>query len=202
MPLVIICGVPCSGKTKRANEIVDILTKRGKKYEIINDELCGIKYEDYGDFGKEKEARGKLRSELNKFISKDVFTIIDSANYIKVRFGYFSVIIVINKYFQGFRYELWCIARAASTPCCTVVPIGSYDDCRERNKALNRLSSVQFEEMIQRWEEPDKNRKWESPLFPILDEETIEEETFIKALEGVGKPVFTPLSQVPINFYF
>ena len=113
MPLVIICGVPCSGKTKRANEIVDILTKRGKKYEIINDELCGIKYEDYGDFGKEKEARGKLRSELNKFISKDVFTIIDSANYIKVRFGYFSVIIVINKYFQGFRYELWCIGYAA-----------------------------------------------------------------------------------------
>ena len=92
MPLVIICGVPCSGKTKRANEIVDILTKRGKKYEIINDELCGIKYEDYGDFGKEKEARGKLRSELNKFISKDVFTIIDSANYIKV--SYFSVTIV------------------------------------------------------------------------------------------------------------
>jgi len=67
-----------------------------------------------------------------------------------------------------------------------VVPIGSYDDCRERNKTLNRLNSVQFEEMIQRWEEPDKNRKWESPLFPILDEETIEEETFIKALEGVA----------------
>ena len=44
--------------------------------------------------------------------------------------------------------------------------------------------------MIQRWEEPDKNRKWESPLFPILDEETIEEETFIKALEGVGKSVY------------
>ena len=206
MPLVIICGVPCSGKTKRANEIVDILTKKGKKYEIINDELCGIKYEDYGDFGKEKEARGKLRSELNKFISKDVFTIIDSANYIKVRiiafWLYFSVIIVTNKHFQGFRYELWCIARAASTPCCTLVPIGSYDDCRERNKALNRLSSVQFEEMIQRWEEPDKNRKWESPLFPILDEETIEEETFIKALEGVGKAVFTPLSQILINLYF
>ena len=70
-----------------------------------------------------------------------------------------------------------------------MVPIGSYDDCRERNKTLDRLNSVQFEEMIQRWEEPDKNRKWESPLFPILDEETIEEETFIKALEGVGKSV-------------
>ena len=54
--------------------------------------------------------------------------------------------------------------------------------------------------MIQRWEEPDKNRKWESPLFPILDEETIEEETFIKALEGVGKPVFIPLSKIQIDY--
>lgn len=78
-----------------------------------------------------------------------------------------------------------------------MVPIGSYDDCRERNKSLNRLNSVQFEEMIQRWEEPDKNRKWESPLFPILDEETIEEETFIKALEGVGESIRHSWSRDP-----
>jgi len=40
--------------------------------------------------------------------------------------------------------------------------------------------------MIQRWEEPDKNRKWESPLFPILDEETIPEDEFVNAIDGVG----------------
>ena len=40
--------------------------------------------------------------------------------------------------------------------------------------------------MIQRWEEPDKNRKWESPLFPLLDEENIPEEQFLNAIDGVG----------------
>ena len=48
MPLVIVCGVPCSGKTKRANEICQILTKNGYQVNIINDETCGVKYQDYG----------------------------------------------------------------------------------------------------------------------------------------------------------
>ena len=48
MPLVIVCGVPCSGKTKRTNEIRDILTRNGQEVRIVNDELCSIKYADYG----------------------------------------------------------------------------------------------------------------------------------------------------------
>ena len=64
---------------------------------------------------------------------------------------------------------MWCVARAASTACITVVPVGNYAECRERNQKLSdRLTDQQFDEMIQRWEEPDKNRKWEAPLFPLL----------------------------------
>lgn len=48
MPLVIVCGVPCSGKTKRTNEIREILTRNGQEVHIVNDELCSIKYADYG----------------------------------------------------------------------------------------------------------------------------------------------------------
>merc|ERR1711970_908704 len=92
MPLIVVCGVPCCGKTRRSVEIEKILKLKGKKVEVINDSSCGIQYSDYGNFNKEKEARGKIRSELNKHISQQTYVIIDSPNYIK-----------------GFRYELWCI---------------------------------------------------------------------------------------------
>jgi len=84
MPLIIVCGVPCCGKTKRSVEIEKILKLKGKRVEVINDQSCGIEYSDYGNFNKEKEARGKIRSELNKFISQETYVIIDSPNYIKV----------------------------------------------------------------------------------------------------------------------
>ena len=130
-----------------------------------------VNYEDYGDFGKEKEARGKIRSAAEKLISPDTVTIIDSANYIK-----------------GFRYELWCVARAASTTCCCVVPVSNYDDCRKRNSERQEktYTKQQFEELLLRWEEPDKNRRWESPLIPVLDEESIEEDILISAITGKG----------------
>ena len=48
MPLVIVCGVPCSGKTRRTNEISQILTQNGHEVNIINDQTCGVKYQDYG----------------------------------------------------------------------------------------------------------------------------------------------------------
>lgn len=39
MPLIIITGTPCSGKTTRANELKEFFeTKKGKKVEIISEE--------------------------------------------------------------------------------------------------------------------------------------------------------------------
>ena len=49
MPLIIVCGLPCSGKTKRTEEIREILKpeleKRGwSAITTVNDELAGVKY--------------------------------------------------------------------------------------------------------------------------------------------------------------
>ena len=44
----------------------------------------------------------------------------------------------------------------------------------------------QLDELILRWEEPDKNRKWESPLIPVLDEDEIKKETLLAAVSGKG----------------
>ena len=177
MPLIIVCGVPLCGKTRRTAEIISKLESVMSDHpwtgiNLVNDENSGVAYSDYGDFNKEKEARGKIRSQAEKYVDADSITIIDSPNYIK-----------------GFRYELWCVARAAGTNCCCVVPVGNYNECRQRNKERSdgeTYTEQQLDELITRWEEPDKNRRWESPLLPVLDEEEIDVDVLISAISGKG----------------
>jgi tRNA uridine 5-carbamoylmethylation protein Kti12 len=43
MPLVVVCGIPGSGKTKRAIELANFLTQTHKcKVVLINEESLGI----------------------------------------------------------------------------------------------------------------------------------------------------------------
>lgn len=47
----------------------------------------------------EKLTRGSIRAAVERSVTKEVTVIVDSLNYIK-----------------GYRYELYCLARASSTP--------------------------------------------------------------------------------------
>jgi len=60
-----------------------------------------IKNEAYKDMISEKMTRGYLKSNVEKLIQAGQIVIFDSMNYIK-----------------GFRYELYCLARAAKTTNC------------------------------------------------------------------------------------
>lgn len=51
------------------------------------------------DATKEKLTRGSIKAAVERSVTKDVTVIVDSLNYIK-----------------GYRYELYCLARAATTP--------------------------------------------------------------------------------------
>lgn len=51
------------------------------------------------DSTKEKSTRGSIRAAVERAVTKEVTVIVDSLNYIK-----------------GFRYELYCLARASATP--------------------------------------------------------------------------------------
>jgi tRNA uridine 5-carbamoylmethylation protein Kti12 len=43
MPLIVVCGIPGSGKTKRAREVAEYLTqKHGRHVAIINEESLGV----------------------------------------------------------------------------------------------------------------------------------------------------------------
>lgn len=65
---------------------------------------------------EEKNTRAKLRTETDRQLGRTTTVILDSLNTIK-----------------GYRYELWCMARAAGTRCCVVWVQTNAATCREWN---------------------------------------------------------------------
>lgn len=104
MPLIVIAGRPCTGKTFFANEIVKYLQEKGCKVDLINEESLNIlKQEGYKSSAKEKDVRGALKSGVDHNLASDKYVVIDSLNYIK-----------------GYRYELYCTVRTVRTTHCVV----------------------------------------------------------------------------------
>ncbi|XP_007535213.1 protein KTI12 homolog [Erinaceus europaeus] len=105
MPLVVFCGLPYSGKSRRAEELRGALVAEGHTVYVVSDAAV-LGAEDatvYGDSMREKALRGALRAGVERRLSRHDVVILDSLNYIK-----------------GFRYELYCLARAARTTLCLV----------------------------------------------------------------------------------
>ncbi|KAF8924934.1 chromatin associated protein KTI12 [Dissophora ornata] len=170
MPLVILSGLPSSGKTRRAQELKqffetrlasqsnDESTAASKDYRIhiVNDESLNLnKHVSYNTAADEKKARGALMSAVERLLSKDDIVIVDSLNYIK-----------------GFRYQLYCVARAIGTPHCVVFCGCLPDLARQWNAASGAYPEKIFEELAVRFEEPDARTKWDSPLFVVVPEDT------------------------------
>ncbi|XP_036112311.1 protein KTI12 homolog [Molossus molossus] len=105
MPLVVFCGLPYCGKSRRAEELRRALAAEGRAVYVVDDAAV-LGAEDatvYGDSTREKALRGALRASVERRLSRHDVVILDSLNYIK-----------------GFRYELYCLARAARTPLCLI----------------------------------------------------------------------------------
>lgn len=98
MPLLIICGKPCTSKTKRAEEIKKFFNEDHKdiEVEILNEERFDIdKNLMYSTFTKEKELRGFFRSNVDKFLTNKNLVIMDSLNYIKGKIFFFQLEIFV-----------------------------------------------------------------------------------------------------------
>ena len=102
MPLIIVCGKPCTGKTRFATVLCTYLQQHDKKVCLINEESEKItKIKGYCNSSAEKSTRSTLKSRVNEALVTDTFVILDALNYIK-----------------GYRYELFCIARTVRTSYC------------------------------------------------------------------------------------
>ncbi|PHZ08314.1 chromatin associated protein KTI12 [Rhizopus microsporus ATCC 52813] len=159
MPLIVLTGYPSSGKTQRTNEIKEYLTKKlagenkSLRIHIIDDHSLHVPKTAYKDAREEKKARGALLSAVERLLSKDDIVIADGLNYIK-----------------GFRYQLYCVARAIGTPHCVVHTGVPADIAKEWNTSRNdeRYDDIVFDELVSRYEEPDERNRWDSPLFTII----------------------------------
>lgn len=162
MPLVLFTGFPSTGKSTKARELVELLEKRikndpslaSKNYKVIlhSDESLGIKHSDYSTSQGERKLRSEIFSAVRRDLSKSNVVVVDSLNYIK-----------------GFRYQLHCEVKGTSTTYCLINTMCPIDTIHEWNqKSENPWDADLLEQLIQRYEEPNANNRWDAPLFPIL----------------------------------
>ncbi|KAI9663699.1 MAG: hypothetical protein M1821_007189 [Bathelium mastoideum] len=175
MPLILISGFPSAGKTYRANQLhsafqAKILSSSSSTDDariarltvhLVNDESLGLSRDVYHAARPEKDARAAAYSAVKRLLGRDAIVIADGLNYIK-----------------GFRYQLYCEAKAVRTPSC-VVHVGTPEaKCREINRALLQDASKpggyaedDFDNLVFRYEEPNGMTRWDSPLFTVLYED-------------------------------
>lgn len=65
MPLVILCGLPSSGKTRRAGEVAELFQKQDKEVHVVSDDFSLVgKNQLYASSREEKTARANLKSQV------------------------------------------------------------------------------------------------------------------------------------------
>jgi protein KTI12 len=170
MPLIIVCGLPCSGKTRISEELKAYFAPVSKHVHTISDHdhHNSDRNVAYEDSRSEKELRGSLKATVERLLSKESVVILDSLNYIK-----------------GYRYELYCVAKHNKTQHCVVYSATPVDKCREWNEAREpseRYNSELLDSLAMRFEEPDSRNRWDNPLFTIVTDDKLPLERIKEAL--------------------
>ena len=160
----------------RISSLPDTHPSAGLRVHLISDHTLAIPRTVYNLESKdahersnnasEKDARASVYAAVKRVLSNKDIVILDHANYIK-----------------GWRYQLYCEAKAVRTPHC-VVHIGiSVDKARmineERLAGSAELREEEdkpytpecWENLVFRYEEPNAFARWDSPLFTVLWED-------------------------------
>ncbi|KAF2154037.1 chromatin associated protein KTI12 [Myriangium duriaei CBS 260.36] len=183
--LILLSGLPTSGKTQRTQQIqADFSSRissstdphiRSLRIVHISDSSLGLSRTVYDAGRAEKDARAAFSSAVKRELTRETIVLADGMNYIK-----------------GFRYQLYCEAKAVRTTSCVVQPAVPPAVAREWNeKALAEGSGGYdkelWENLVFRHEEPNGMNRWDAPLFVVpYDDEHPPYEEIWDAL--VGKP--------------
>ncbi|KAM0269254.1 hypothetical protein ACHAQH_009794 [Verticillium albo-atrum] len=219
MPLIIITGLPTSGKSHRAAQLHAYLSSRlasspskpPYRLHLISDETLSIPRAVYdlsatpahvrSANASEKDARATAYGAVKRVLSDRDVVILDGGNYIK-----------------GWRYQLHCEAKAVRTPCALLQVGCSVDRARSVNEArLNAAGAAgasgaagegstptaeayapaNWENLVFRYEELNPMTRWDSPLFTLIweDDDAQVESVFASlwdAVAGEGRKAVKP----------
>ncbi|KAH8850034.1 Protein KTI12 isoform 2 [Schistosoma japonicum] len=164
MPLIMLCGYPCSGKSTIASLLADLLKQHFTNYTvlIVNEFKCSnlqsekidydIRCDIYADSQKEREFRGQHKSEVERALtqSQSVIVIMDAPNYIK-----------------GYRYELYCLAKSHKHQHIVLLSDIPPEISKHWNSKINRYPDDLLSDMISRFERPQATQRWDNPLVII-----------------------------------
>lgn len=185
--LIILSGYPTSGKTYRAKQLHAYFQEKisslppsspssGLRVHLISDHSLAIQRSVYNLESKdvhersnnasEKDARATIYGAVKRVLSSKDVVILDGANYIK-----------------GWRYQLYCEAKAVRTTHAVVhvgTPEGRAREINEerlaaRDRAPGEEVSEEdkpyeretWENLVFRYEEPNAMARWDNPLFTV-----------------------------------
>lgn len=175
MALILVSGLPCSGRTTRSNQIIDDFNQRiisssdqSSTFRIVHltNTEANVDRKAFHTQIKEKPARSAYLSLVMRSIAKDAIVIADGGAGTNIK---------------GFRYQLWCAAREVGVRFASVLCASTPEACKRRN--TDRMNAVMesresrqmeeayeidtLEELLMRFEEPNAMTRWDSPLFVI-----------------------------------
>ncbi|CAP92625.1 Pc13g15560 [Penicillium rubens Wisconsin 54-1255] len=171
MPLVVLTGYPCSGLTHRANQLASLFEKHQDEVFAAAEAGAQVSLKSrykvhvvashdsshprivYDHARTEKEARGVAYARAKRVLKRDSIVILDGMNYIK-----------------GWRYQLWCEAKAAQTTCCvTSKPqdTPASDSAETTDDTEEAYPPELLNNLIFRYEEPSTHSRWDKPLFTV-----------------------------------
>lgn len=183
MPSLIITGHPCVGKTTFSHLLISRALAHPSISNVVHiteSSSCQLsKKECYTSSHAEKETRAALKSKFDQAITNgntSTLVILDSLNYIK-----------------GYRYELYCISKAAGERHGVIWVMGSKADgerrvgssdsdllAKQRNQERAELNNNTrqaetddyfeehtMDELVARFEPPDDRNRWENPLYKV-----------------------------------
>ncbi|KYN13547.1 Protein KTI12 like protein [Trachymyrmex cornetzi] len=168
MPLIIITGIPCSGKTTRSLELKSYFEEKlkssGQNVEIISESNAIIqtgynKNVYFADSKKEKAIRSSIKSDIQRKLDSNNLLIFDGSNYIK-----------------GYRYEIYCTTKLYETPQCTLycnLPIEQAWLWNNKRLDSDRYDREIFDSLVTRYEIPETTNRWDCPLFTIMPEDIL-----------------------------
>ncbi|XP_037931430.1 protein KTI12 homolog, partial [Teleopsis dalmanni] len=175
--LIVISGLPSSGKSTRSKELYNFFLQNRKKVYLVSENeavpKAGFHKNDYfADSQKEKIVRSELKSEVLRLLNKKDVVILDAGNYIK-----------------GYRYELFCATKATRGNQCTIFcgiqekrawelnqqrcDVESMTKSEILNNSCVPYTKEIFSALCMRYEEPHGNCRWDSPLFVVFPEDKL-----------------------------